>query len=148
MFTFICFDGCKKSLILFSIYSRRRRPVRSPKDFLLLLLSARKFTRNHADIVASSSHRTALCYIRIHTDLSTTNTRISFTFQRRSTTTTRAPHHRWAMIRISYIKLWTLPFLPMQFARESLLEGLLLLHGRALLQTASQRAIQVSLRSI
>lgn len=111
--------------------------MRSPEDFLLLLLCARKFTGNHANIVASSSHGTTLCYIRIHTDLSATNTRIPFTLQRRSTTTARAPHHGWAMIRISYIKLRTLPFLPMQFARESLLEGLLLLHGRALLQTAS-----------
>lgn len=111
--------------------------MRSSEDFLLLLLSARKFTRNHADIVASSSHGTTLCYIRIHADLSATNTSITFTFQRRPTTTARAPHHGWAMIRISNIKLRTLPFLPLQFARESLLEVLLLLHGRALFQTAS-----------
>jgi hypothetical protein len=122
--------------------------MRSPEDFLLLLLCARKFTGNHADIVTSSSHGTALCYIRIHTDLSAANTRITFTFQRRPATTARAPHHGWAMIRISYIKLRTLPFLPMQFARESLLKCLLLLHGRSLLQTAPQRAIQVSLRSV
>lgn len=122
--------------------------MRSSEDFLLLLLCARKFTGNHADVVTSSSHGTTLCYIWIHTDLSATNTWITFTFQRRSTTTARAPHHGWAMIRISYIKLRTLPFLPMQFARESLLERLLLLHGRALLQTAPQRTIQVSLRSV
>ena len=122
--------------------------MRSSEDFLLLLLSAREFAGNHADIVASSSHGTALCYIWIHTDLSSTNTWITFSFQRRSSSTARAPHHGWAMIRISYIELWTLPFLPMQLARESLLECLLLLHGRTLLQTASQRAIQVSLRSI
>ena len=54
--------------------------MRSSEDFLLLLLSARKFTGNHADIVASSGHGAALCYIRIHTDLSTTDTRIAFTF--------------------------------------------------------------------
>lgn len=148
LLAFICFNWREESLILFSIYSRRRRSMRSSKDFLLLLLCTREFAGNHADVVASSSHGTTLCYVWIHTDLSSANTRIPFTFQRRATTTAWASHHGWAMIRISYIELWTLPLLPMQFARKSLLKRLLLLHRRALLQTASQRAIQVSLCSI